>query len=402
MFGCGPERLETDATGMHGWLRISARVFSLIFAGFQTITQDAMTDPTGEHVLVKTALRKAEIVHFADRDTWIASHANRVTVRWKGQQKRFSLPETVPRRLAMPFRLLRRLLRLDNMNVVPVFRDSRLEALVAIRAGNVYRIAWDSGAVAHTLALRQCRNALHQSVCTSESGYLFFGEYGGNPARRAVPVYRSIDRGRSWHVIHEFPARSIRHVHGCHWDPHEKRVWICTGDFQNENYMVVADEQFDTIEQLGDGSQLWRTCYPFFQDDDVVWAMDSQLETSYVVRMKRSDRSVVKVQPLPGPVWYGKQFAEGLLCIATANEIGQGVKDSYAHMLVSRNGLDWSPVMKVKGDWLPKRYFKFGVLGFADGIQSSDHFYLFGQALRGMDGKAFRCSLQPRGEAHDD
>jgi hypothetical protein len=361
-----------------------------------------MTDPTGEHALIRTVLPKAEIVHYADRDTWIASHARQVTVRWAGQQKRFCLPSTLPRRLVMPFRLLRRLLRLDKMNAVPVFCDSGLEAIVVIRAGNVYRIAWDSGAVAHTLALRQCRNALHQSVCTSESGYLYFGEYGSNATRRSVPVYRSVDRGRSWQVIYEFPAGSVKHVHGCHWDPYEKRVWICTGDFKNESCMVVADEQFDTVEQLGDGSQLWRTCCPFFQEDHVLWAMDSQLETSYVVRMKRSDRSVEKIQPLPGPVWYGKHFADGLFCIATANEIGQGVKDSYAHMLVSRNGLNWSPLMKVKGDWLPKGYFKFGVLGFADGSQSSDHFYLFAEALRGMDGKAFRCSILPRGEGHGD
>ena len=33
------------------------------------------------------------------------------------------------------------------------------------------------------------------------------------------------------------------------------------------------------------------------------------------------------------------------------------------------------------------------LIGFADGSQSSDSFYLFGEALRGLDGKTLRCSI---------
>ena len=39
------------------------------------------------------------------------------------------------------------------------------------------------------------------------------------------------------------------------------------------------------------------------------------------------------------------------------------------------------------------RYFKFGVVAFADGPQNSDDFVLFGEALQGMDGRVIRASI---------
>jgi len=39
------------------------------------------------------------------------------------------------------------------------------------------------------------------------------------------------------------------------------------------------------------------------------------------------------------------------------------------------------------------RFFKFGVVSFADGTQTSDDFVLFGEGLVGMDGKAVIASI---------
>jgi hypothetical protein len=40
------------------------------------------------------------------------------------------------------------------------------------------------------------------------------------------------------------------------------------------------------------------------------------------------------------------------------------------------------------------RYFKFGVLAFADGPQSSKEFVLFGEALKGLDGRSLIVGLE--------
>ena len=95
----------------------------------------------------------------------------------------------------------------------------------------------------------------------------------------------------------------------------------------------------------------------------------------------------------PGPVWYIKQLEDGYYLAATAQEIGPGVHDRYAHLMVSRDLENWEDVYQFKHDGLPKRVFKFGVIGFADGVQTSRGFYIFAEAIKGLDGKTALCEI---------
>ncbi|HEY4308554.1 MAG TPA: hypothetical protein VGN12_03790 [Pirellulales bacterium] len=339
----------------------------------------------------------AEIAHYASKDVIVTTFAQHIRVRHQGQTQTFTLPVSSWERPLLPFRLLRRGARLDKCNVVPRFQDGRLVALVAIRHGHVYRIEYPSGDMTETLRLKRCRVTLHQSICETPDGDLYFGEYGANKDRQSVPLYRSRDDGRSWEMIYEFPAGSIKHIHGCFWDPYEERVWVCTGDFENENVVMSADKDFKSVEKYGDGSQCWRTCAPIFLPDAVVWGMDSQLETSHCCRFDRKTKTLEKLQPFPGPIWYVKQTTDGWYVTASSNEIGVGVLDDCAHIFASRDALDWKPVYKSRKDRWSKRWLKFGVFGFADGPQSSQDFWMFAEALVGLDGRTFRCALVPDG-----
>lgn len=344
--------------------------------------------------LTRSEIEHSEIVHYASSTSLITSESSNISVTHQGINRTFAMPDLLWQKPLMPSRLLRRAFRLDKCNVVPILSSSELAALIVIRWGAVYRLEYPSGAITKTLQLRQCRNVLHQSICRSKSGYLFFGEYGANRRRSAVPVYRSKDDGRTWQIIHEFPAGSIKHVHGCYWDKHSERVWVCTGDFAGENIILAADEDFKRVERFGDGSQTWRTCSPFFLSDAVIWPMDSQLEASHLCRYDRATGRLEKLQKFPGPVWYGKELIDGRYLIATASEIGPSVEDRYCHVFVSPDAITWQPIMKVPHDGLPKRYFKFGVIAFADGPQSSAEFYLSCEALSEMDGRSFKCAIE--------
>lgn len=340
---------------------------------------------------LNSRLDKCEICHYADDEQVITSMHTTVRVSRRGAEPySLALPQDRLHSLGR-FRLLRRALRLDKCNVLPVGRERR--NLVIIRGGKVYHYDSQSAILTKTLELRNCRNVLHQSVCAIDDNTVFFGEYGGNPSRREVPVYRSLDGGRGWETVFAFPAGKIKHVHGCFWDPFEERVWILTGDFQDENHIVVADLAFKDVEWLGDGSQTWRACNVFFERDYVAWIMDSQLEDSYLVLFDRKLRTVAKGEVFPGPVWYSKRLEDGYYLAATACEIGPGVKDNCAHLMVSKDLRHWFEIHRFRHDGWPKKYFKFGVIGFADGRQASDCFYLFGEALRGLDGRVYKCSI---------
>jgi hypothetical protein len=341
-----------------------------------------------------------EICHYAAPGRLITSHYRSVNLYSGGTLSRIDLPASGSERFAGTLlrpgwsRLARRALRLDKCNVVPVGDN-----LVIIRQGKVYHYQLVSGRLIPTLTLRNCRNVLHQSVLVLGDSTVYFGEYGNNPNRESVPVYRSLDGGASWEEIYTFPAGKVKHVHGCYWDPVEEKIWVFTGDFAGECYILCADRDFQSVEWIGDGGQVYRACSAFFEADTVHWIMDSQLEPSHHVALDRRTRKIIKktgadgASAFPGPVWYIKRLADGYYLAATAQEIGPGVLDDYAHLVVSRDLENWAELHRFEHDGLPKRYFKFGVIGFAGGEQSSEKFYLFFEALKGVDGRIAECRI---------
>ena len=299
-----------------------------------------------------------EIMHYVDPDLRIASCHNRVFVTEAGEETEITLPAPRWQIVLGSSRLARRGLRLDKCNVVPVGKN-----LIIVRRGIVYHYDRAARTLTTSLRLRQCRNVLHQAITVLDDREVFFGEYGSNPERGPVPVYRSQDGGRSWETVFEFPAGQIRHVHGCYWDAFEERLWVVTGDFENECQMLVADKDFATKEWIGDGNQMYRTCNLFFEEDAVHWIMDSQLEANYHIKLQRGNRCASRLRLFPGPVWYIKRLADGYYLAATVQEIGPGVRDAYAHFMVSDDLESWHSVHRFEHDGLPKRYLKSGVPG---------------------------------------
>jgi hypothetical protein len=311
-----------------------------------------------------------------------------VFIRKDGQETAIRLPIDAWTWIFGFSRLGRRALRLDKCNVFPVG-----ENLVIIRQGVVYHYDLKEQLLTVTLKLKNCRNILHQSMLVTQQGEMFFGEYGNNASRAEVPIYRSCDSGKSWQVIYEFPKNKIKHVHGCYWDPIEQKIWVFTGDFAGECYALCTDRDFSQIEWVGDGQQAYRMCNAFFEPEYIHWIMDSQLEDSYQIKMDRRSRGIQKTTLFPGPVWYIKQLTDGYYLAATAQEIGPSIHDKFAHLLASKDLVDWEDIARFEHDGFPKRFFKFGVIGFSDGPQTSQGFYLFGEALRNLDGKSILCRI---------
>ncbi|MCS7010882.1 MAG: hypothetical protein N2049_04015 [Anaerolineales bacterium] len=334
------------------------------------------------------ALLPYEICHYADGKTLITSRYHWIYVQHGVDRYCLRLPERAWLRPFGLLRLTRRLARLDKCNVVPVEGG-----LVIIRQGRVYRYDAAHRRLQEVLKLRNCRNVLHQSIAVLEGRQLYFGEYGRNAERREVPVYRSLDGGQTWETVFCFPRGKIKHVHGCYYDPYEDKIWVLTGDYADENYLLCADRDFRQVEWIGDGQQRYRTCNLFFRPESVDWVMDSHLEPSYHICLDRRTRRIEIKQMFPGPVWYVKTLEDGWYLAATAQEIGPGVLDRYAHLMVSRDLETWEELARFEHDGWPKKLFKFGVIGFADGPQTSQEFYLFAEALKGFDGKTARCAL---------
>jgi hypothetical protein len=333
-------------------------------------------------LITENTLNK-EIVHFYEEGTLITSSFNKVHYSYKDNSKVIILPQNILISIIGKIRIIRRLLRWDKCNIYP-----SNNGLIIIRKGYVYFYDFITEKLSPVLKLKNCRNILHQSIAQTPGGDIYFGEYGSNPDRISVPVYRSPDGGKSWQTIYEFAPGAIRHVHACCYDPYEDKIWVCTGDFGTENKIAIANRDFSNIEFIGDGFQKFRACNFFFTQDEVHWLMDSQLETSYHLKLARDTRKVEQLSELPGPVWYSKQTPGGYFA-ATAQEIGPGVKDEYTHLLFSDDLTDWRTIRKYKHDIWPRKYFKSGVIGFSEGKSQND-FFIFFEALSKVDGKSER------------
>ena len=199
---------------------------------------------------------------------------------------------------------------------------------------------------------------------------------------------------RNWEKVFSFPEGSIRHIHGIYFDKYSNSLLITTGDFEGECLIAkVPNADFSLLEVLGNGSQKYRCVNMFFKEDKIIWGMDSNLETSFVQIFDRKTKKITEGMSLPGPVWYSKQFNDGSGIIQTSVEIGKGVKDNYSYLFFSDDLINWELIAKYKKDIYPMRYFKFGVIGFSEGIQYPSKFPIHAEGLKSIDGKSLLISI---------
>jgi len=333
---------------------------------------------------------KSEIIHHYDSDNKniIKSTGNYFSIKFNGQENSFSLP--VKNRFLIRFRLFRRLLRYDKSNAV---FNWRRDGVIVLYQSKIYFIDLKENKISFIDNLKQCRNVLHGGIAVKSDG-IFFGEYGHNPNRKPVPIWKSNDDGRSFEVVKYISENNIKHIHGVYVDKFSNSLWIVTGDFNGECFLVESlDAKFLNLKWYGDGSQKWRPVSLFFTPNKIIWAMDSPLEKVHIQSFDRITKSITQGQYFPGPVWYSKQFESGDALIQTSVEIGKEVKSKYAIVFYSKDLVDWKEVVRFKKDILPMPYFKFGVVAFAEGKQTYKDFALFGEGLDNFDGMAIRASL---------
>lgn len=331
-----------------------------------------------------------EIIHHYDEDQGdeIKSTGNNFYIKVNGKVFEFSIPGQS--KFLMKYRIFRRFLRYDKSNAV--FNWNR-NGIVVLFQWKIYFFDLNNEELIYINNLKQCRNVLHGGIAVTPKT-ICFGEYGHNPNREPVPIWTSNDDGRSFSIAKELVEQKIKHIHGIYADKFSESLWIVTGDFDGECYVIESDDSsFMSLNWYGDGSQKWRPVSLFFQPHQIIWVMDSPIQKAYLQIFDRERKTIKQGQYFPGPVWYSKEFKEGDAVLQTTVEIGNEVKTRFSKVFYSKNLIDWEEVYSFKKDILPMPYFKFGVVAFADGIQSKEDFVLFGEALKNMDGRSARASL---------
>jgi hypothetical protein len=302
-----------------------------------------------------------------------------------------TFPLAPPRDYASIGRLARRLLRAEKCNVYP----TREGKLLGIRKGWVYSLAEPGGAPPRALFQINGACVMPRAIAEDPDGNLYFGEYFGNPDRGPVRIWRVDPLLESFGIAYTFPAGATRHIHAVHTEPFMPgRIWVTMGDFQDECYLAYTDDDFSTVHFLGDGSQLWRLVGVIFQEDRLCWLTDTHFEQNHIVAMDRSSTRATIHGDVDASAWYMAETTDGLYLATTTVELGAGIQTNEARVLASEDGLEWEPIIAYRKDPFPMTGFGFGSISLPSGAFSSESFWISGEGVWGLDGRAQVCSLK--------
>ena len=230
------------------------------------------------------------------------------------------------------------------------------------------------------------------NLCIAPSGNIYFGEYFQNMSKEAVNIYCSEDNARSWHIAYTFEAGEINHIHGIFFDPYTNRIWVATGDRENECIIGYTEDEFKSFVMVFRGGQEYRTCQMFFYPDFIVFGTDTQYEQNVLKCFDRNTLEIKELQKVQGSVIKGGQVGN-VAFISTTVEPSEVNKDQYAHLWVTKDGLYWEERYKAKKDCWPS-VLQFGTFEFPNyETDKIDRLYFSGRAVKGLDGKTTYIDL---------
>lgn len=235
--------------------------------------------------------------------------------------------------------------------------------------------------VAHVLG----RGSRPLVISVEDQGRLVFGEYGTLPRDQPVRIYAASGPDFSPHPVHEFPAGTIKHIHGVIWDPHDLCYWVTVGDADDEAGILRMTRDFGSVEWLVRGGQQTRAVGLMVFGDHLVYGTDSERAANHVIHLDKASGRMTRLHPLAGSCLHCGRFGEWMV-VATACEPSQVNLGRECHLLASKDAANWARIASATKDRWDPTYFQFGtfVLPHAE----SPRFLAYaGQALSGWHGR---------------
>lgn len=283
------------------------------------------------------------------------------------------------------FFIIRRLLR-SEITCLYVLSDN---SMIAVAKKGLFRRNSDGGDFHKKFSIPRGSKPLN--LCVHPNGHIYFGEYFQNINKDSVNIYGSVDNGVTWKIVYAFEAGNINHIHGLFYDKYTKRIWVLTGDRENECIIGYTEDEFKTFHEVLRGGQEYRSCQLFFYKDFIVYATDSQYIENEIRAINRESLEITTLAKIQGSAIKGGQTGD-VAYISTTIEPSEVNKDRYAHIWVTKDGLHWKEVYKAKKDCWPS-IFQFGTFEFPQNAYSEGKLWFSGRALKGHDNKSFSVEI---------
>ena len=234
---------------------------------------------------------------------------------------------------------------------------------------------------------RTPRGSKPLNLVVKSNDEVYFGEYFQNVENVPVHIYLLNINTSEFKAVYTFGQGEINHIHGMFRDPYTNRIWVVTGDDDGECIMGYTEDDFEHFIIVFRGGQEFRCCQMFFYPDFFVSATDSQFIPYTIKRIDRKTLEITPLQAVQGSVIKGGQ-AGNVSFLSTTVEPSTVNTDQYAHLWVTKDGMNWEEKYKAKKDWMPA-IMQFGTFEFPhyEG-EIKDKLYFSGRAVERLDGKS--------------
>ena len=239
------------------------------------------------------------------------------------------------------------------------------------------------------------RGSRPMNLCQDKNRAIYFGEYFANPERKPVHVYKTNDNGDSWQIVYTFPQNTINHIHGIFRDPYTEKLWIVTGDLDEECMIGYSEDSFQSIIPVYKGKQEYRACVLLFYEDRIVYATDSQYVKNSIKEIDKVSGKITNLCEIKGSGIYGGKIGNTVF-FSTTVEPSRVNKDQNSYLMVSNGGKEWKEFLHFRKDHWHPSLFQFGSMRFPvyDPSVKETNLIVSGRALKGLDGHSLILPLK--------
>lgn len=230
------------------------------------------------------------------------------------------------------------------------------------------------------------------NIVAKSSQEVYFGEYFQNVENVPVNIYLLDIETGEMKVVYTFGQGEINHIHGLFFDKSTNRIWVATGDAENECILGYTEDGFNSFHIVFRGGQEYRCCQMFFYPDFIIYCTDSQFIPNKIKRIDRQTLDITELQSVQGSVIKGGQ-AGNVSFISTTVEPSEVNLDKHVYLWVTKDGLNWKECYKDEKDDYPA-IFQFGTFEFPNYEDDiGDKLYFSGRAVKKLDGKSTYIEL---------
>jgi hypothetical protein len=245
---------------------------------------------------------------------------------------------------------------------------------------------------------------LREGLCEDIDGNCYLGEYFLNNKRNAaVNLLKSEDDGRSWKIIRSL--RHIRHIHCVQFDQFSGKIWMGTGDRDEECNISFSEDEGKSWSEIGAGNQMFRAVSLMFTEDHVYWGSDAPTRQNYLYRYVRRIGRIERLVAVDGPVYYSTCLNNSMKLFATTvegNSEGRSAEwDKKAHIWASKDGTRWEDIASWEKDLWPY-ILGFGTVLFAHGQHNKDAVFFTTQCLKKVDNTSFCAVVRYENESQQE